>query len=111
VSLIPDGFAALEPFVGDWALGSAAERAARRNHSNAEERQAFYDAGAPLLTAALDLLDRKAFADYNEAEQRLMDLCLMLAHVAMAVEALGSDEAAHAPAREAMVITRAAADC
>jgi hypothetical protein len=111
MSLLPDGFAALEPFIEGWALGSSAKRAARRNHSTAEERQAFYDAGAPLLTPALDLLDRKAFADYSAAEQRLIDLCLMLAHVAMAVEALGSDEAVHAPARAAMVITRAPADC
>jgi hypothetical protein len=110
MSLLPPGFAALDPFVADWALGSTAARAAQRNASSAESRQGLYDAGAPLLGAALELLDCKPLAEHSEEEQRLMDLCLALAHVALAIEALGSDEAAHAPSRAAMIITRSPAD-
>jgi hypothetical protein len=106
MSALPPAFAALEPFVTDWALTGSAARAARRNASTTAERESFYAAIAPLLSAALDLLDSRVLAAFDPCEQRLMDLCLMAAHVAPAIEALGPDEAAHAPHRAAMVITR-----
>ncbi len=110
MNLLPDGFAALEPFVAEWALAGSATRAAQRNVSSAQSRQAFYDAGAPVLEQALEHLDAKPLAGQSEQDQRLMNLCLSLAHVALAIEALGSDEAAHAPARATMIITRTPAD-
>jgi hypothetical protein len=106
MSALPAAFAALEPFVADWTAAGSAARAARRNASTATEREVFYAAIVPLLPAALDLLDSRVLAALDPGEQRLMDLCLMAAHVAPAIEALGSDEAAHAPHRAAMVITR-----
>jgi hypothetical protein len=110
MSALPAGFAALEPYLSGWALESSAARAARRGDSTPAERQAFYDAIVPLLPAALDLLDAKPFAAHDAAEQNLMNLCLAAAHVALAVEALGEDEAKHAVHRAAMAITRTPAD-
>lgn len=110
MSKLPLGFEALNPFVGHWALDTSAARAARRGDSTVAEREAFYATIAPLLPAALDLLDAKPFARHDAAEHNLMNLCLMAAHVALAVEALGEDEAGHAVHRAAMPITRTPAD-
>ena len=106
MSQLPAEFAALEPFEAEWALNGSAARAAQRGASSPESRQAFYDAGAPLVAAALEHLDKVPLAEHSAQDRRLMDLCLSLAHVALAIEALGSDEAAHAHSRAAMVITR-----
>ena len=110
MSLLPPGFEAVQDFVADWAIDGSAARARRRTCSLPEERQAFYNAMAPLLPSALAHLDRKPFADHDPGERDLMNLCLSAAHIALAVEALGDDEAKHAPHREQMVITRAPAD-
>ncbi|RJF91592.1 hypothetical protein [Sphingomonas cavernae] len=107
---LPTGFEVLEPFVENWALEGSANRANRRSTSTEAERSAFFEAGKPLLVPALALLDAKPLAEYDAGEQRLMNLCLSLAHIAQAVEVQGSDEASHTPHREAMRITRAPAD-
>lgn len=109
-ALLPPGFGPLEPFVAQWSVAGSANRSRARTASTAEERQAFYDAASPLLAEALAHLDETPLASHDEAQRRLMNLCLSLAHVAMAVEAHGEDEPAHASPREAMVITRAPAD-
>lgn len=110
MSGLPAGFASLESFVEGWALDSSVARAARRGASTPEERQAFYAAMAPQLPAALELLDAKPFAEHDAGERSLLKLCLAAAHVALAVEALGEDEAKHAPHRNDMIITRTPAD-
>jgi hypothetical protein len=110
MSALPTGFERLAPFVKGWALPTSAARAARRGESTPEERQAFYATIAPQLAAALDLLDAKPLAQHDEAERNLMTLCLAAAHVALAVEALGEDEARHTPHRNEMIITRTPAD-
>lgn len=110
MSILPDGFAALEPFADSWAITGTAARAHRRTCSTPDERQAFYAALSPLLVPALALLDAKAMADHDPAEQWLLKMCLSFAHIALAVETLGDDEAKHGPHREQMIITRAAAD-
>lgn len=107
---LPEGFSALEPFVAQWNVAGSAARSMARTRSAEAERQAFYDAAAPLLADALALLDATPLKEHSPAQQRLMNLCLSLAHVAMAVEAHGPDEAAHAPHREAMIITRTPAN-
>ena len=107
---VPPEFAALQPFVADWAIAGSAARADRRNTSSEAERQALYAAIAPLLAAALGHLDAKPLAELEPGEQALMNLCLLAAHIAMAVETLGSGETAHAPHRAAMCITRTPAD-
>lgn len=110
MSALPEGFEALEPFVDRWALDTSAARAERRGDSTPEERKAFYDTIAPLLPAALELLDASPFAGHDAAERNLMNLCLSAAHVGLAVEALGEDEPRHAMHRAAMAITRTPAD-
>lgn len=110
MTLLPSGFSALDPFVADWAIEGAANRARRRTTSSAAERRAFFDAGKPLLTTALERLDARPLAEHDEQERRLMLLCLSLAHVAQAIEMQCDDEDRHAPHREGMRITRAPAD-
>lgn len=107
---LPDGFAALEPFVAQWAIADAAGRDAMRGDSTPEARQAFYEAMNPLLAAALDRLDATPLAQHDPAEQRLMQLALSYAHVALAIEVQGPDEAKHTANRRQLHITRAPAD-
>jgi hypothetical protein len=110
MTLLPAGFEAMEPFVAGWAVVGSANRAGLRGSSPPEERLAFFDATSPLLQPALALLDAKALADHDEAEQRLMNLTLSFAHVSLAIEVQQEDETKHTPNRDAMVITRAPAD-
>jgi hypothetical protein len=107
---LPEGFAALEPFVDVWAVGSSAARDQLRGSSTAAERQAFYGAAQPLAPAALEYLDRKPLDRLDDTETRLMNLMLSLCHVAPAVEAHGDDEPRHAKMRAFMPITRTPAD-
>ena len=90
--LLPKGFAALAPFVAQWAVPTLAARCVTRDASNADQRQAFYDAASPLAVAALDYLDARPYAALAGAEARLMQLMLSFAQVALAVELQGEDE-------------------
>jgi hypothetical protein len=107
---LPTGFEALEPFVERFAASTTAERAARRSASTDEERQSFFQAAKDLVPAALDYLDTKPLDQFDESEQRLMNLALGFAHVALAVEVQGPDETRHAELRQHMRITRSPAD-
>jgi hypothetical protein len=107
---LPVGFEALEPFVDRFAVSGTANRAARRSEASEEERNAFFQAAKDLVPAALDLLDTKPLDRFDESEQRLMDLALTFAHIALAVEVQGPDEARHAELRQHMRITRSPAD-
>ena len=108
-SVLPSGYASLEPFVL-WAGETAADRARLRDETSAAEKAAFYAAAQPLAAAALDELDRKPLAAHDENEQRLMRVMLALAHVSVAVEVQKEDESAHARLRPHMRLTRAPAD-
>jgi hypothetical protein len=107
---LPADFFVLEPFVVGWALPTTAERAARRTASTLKEREAFFAAAGPLLDRALNHLDRIVLGSFSAPEQRLMDLMLALAHVALAVEIQGADETKSAPWRDRMQIVRSTAD-
>ena len=108
--LLPAGFEALEPFVEAWAIEGAANRAQRRLESSEAEMAAFFNVAKDLLPAGLDYLDRKPLHQFDEQEQRLMNLFLSFGHVLQAVEIQGSDEPAHALVRQHVKITRASAD-
>jgi hypothetical protein len=110
VSRLPAGFDVLDPFIEQWAIEGTANRARLRTTSSDAERRAFYAAGHPLLAKALDHLDTKPLVAFDDADQRLMNLILSLAHVSFAVEIQADAETRHAPLRELMVITRAPAD-
>lgn len=107
---LPAGFEALEPYVERFALEGTANRARLRSESSEEERLAFHQAAHDKIAAALDLLDRKPVDELDGPEQTLMNLVLAYAHIALAVELQGPDEARHAAMREHMRITRSPAD-
>jgi hypothetical protein len=107
---LPAGFETLEPFVVPWAAGSAAARDGLRTFQSAEARQAFYDAMNPLLLPALDRLDMILLAQHDDGEKALMLMTLSFAHVALAVEVQGPDEAKHGINRQRLPISRAPAD-
>jgi hypothetical protein len=107
---LPPGFEALEPFIDRWAITTTTARAQRRTDSTAKERQAFFDAAAPLLEPAITYLDARPLTSLDAAERRLLNLMLCLAHVQMAVEVHKEMEPQHAAFREAMAITRSVTD-
>jgi hypothetical protein len=107
---LPAGFESLEPFANRFAVAGTANRAQLRGDTTAEEREAFYSAAKDLIAPALDLLDHKKFADFDASEQRLMNLTLSFAHIALAVEIQGPDEERHARLRTHMKIVRSTAD-
>ncbi|MEO6717172.1 MAG: hypothetical protein ABIM50_07975 [Novosphingobium sp.] len=107
---LPPGFAALEGFADRFAVAGTANRAQLRGDTTPEERQAYYDVMKDLLAPALDLLDTRQLDALNSAEQRLMNMALSFAHIAMAIEVQGSDEAKHAKLRAHMKIVRSTAD-
>ena len=110
MSLLPEGYASLEPFVDRFAVSGTANRAALRTDASEKERVAFFEAAKDLIAPALDQLDRKPLGELDERERRLLDLALSFAHIALAVEIQGPDEARHARMREYMRITRSPAD-
>lgn len=107
---LPIGFETLEPFVVPWAAGSSAARDGLRTFQSAEARQAFYDAMNPLLAPALGRLDTIPLAQHDDGEKTLMLMALSFAHVALAVEVQGPDEAKHGINRQRLPISRAPAD-
>ncbi len=110
MSLLPEQFTALSPFVERWAVNGSAARANLRGSSSATEREAYYNAMMPLAAQALDYLDSRNWGQYEAAEDRLMAMLLSFAHVSIAVEIQKEDEANHAIARAFMPITHAPAD-
>jgi hypothetical protein len=108
--LLPEGFAALEPFAAHWAGETAAARARLRDNASAAEAAMFYATAQPLVEPALAYLDAQPLAAHDEAQQRLMRLLLAFTHVAMAIEVQGQDETAHARQRPHLRITRTPAD-
>jgi hypothetical protein len=108
--MLPAGFAALERFVAEWAGTTAAERDRLRTVHGAQARQEFYEVMTPLLASALALLDATPLAEHDERQRTLMLLTLSYAHVALAVEVQGPDEAKHAINRQRLPISHAPAD-
>jgi len=108
--VLPQEFAALQPFVAQWAAPTLAGRDAARLASTPEQRAAFYHAAGKLAPAALDHLDARPLAGFTPGERALMNLLLSLAHVALAVELQGDDEPIHARGARAMPIVRGHAD-
>ena len=109
-NFLPAGFEALEPFVSRFAIAGTANRAQLRSDAAPDEREAFYAAAKDLIGPALDLLDQKKFGDFDAKDERLMNLTLAFAHIALAVEIQGPDEARHAALRQHMRIVRSTAD-
>ena len=103
---LPEGFAALEPFVEEWAIAGSAARAAKRDETGAAEQQRFYDAARPLLDPALAHLDETPLDRLDDKQRRLLDLMMTFGHVAIAVEVQRDFEPKHRIMRRYMRITR-----
>lgn len=67
----------------------------------------FFNAAKDRLQDGLTYLDKKPFAEYDDDENRLMQLFLSFAHIALAVEVQGDAEPKHAEGARYMTITRA----
>ena len=61
--LLPEGFAALEPYVARWSGETAAARAHLRDSASFAEAEAFYTAAQPLVEPALAYLDANPLAN------------------------------------------------
>ncbi|MGE0386537.1 MAG: hypothetical protein AB7Q97_17555 [Gammaproteobacteria bacterium] len=109
-ALLPQGFETLEGFAQSWAVAGSDVRRKRRIASTAQERDAFYAAAVVHLDRALEYLDEFALDRLDARQQRLLDLMLMLAHVSLAVEKQGANEALHAINHAHFTITRSAHD-
>jgi len=102
---LPEGFESLEAFVADWAIADLPGRDAMRGKSTREQREAFYEAASALLEPALDYLDARPLASLSPPDERLMNLLLSLAHVALAEEIQHEDEERHAWLRSFLPFT------
>jgi hypothetical protein len=109
-ALLPVGFEPLTAFVPTWAIDGTAARAQQRLASLRAEREAFFVVARDHQRAALELLDRKPLGTHDEREQRLLNLMLSFAHVAVATEVQGPDEEKHRDASRHLIITRSVAD-
>ena len=88
-ALLPSGFEALEPFVGDWALGDAVARMTKRQASSMDQIRGFYDAMLPMGEPALTYLRQFQLGELPPEAERLLKLMLSLAEMAPAVEWYG----------------------
>ncbi|WP_236794676.1 hypothetical protein [Amycolatopsis sp. GM8] len=103
---LPEGFGELERFAGQWAIETSDERKKARIRSTPEERQAFYEAATPLAARGLAYLDTIPLDTWDEPAQELMRILLSLAHISLAVEKQGDEEAHHAINHAHFTITR-----
>lgn len=101
---LPEAFATLAPFVDLWSLKGQSVRAAARSQRTAQERQDFYDAAHGLLHPALDYLDSRPPAAFDDTDKALMRMMLSLAGVALAVETQKGAEPVHALSRRRLEI-------
>ncbi|HEV3112399.1 MAG TPA: hypothetical protein VG815_03100 [Chloroflexota bacterium] len=85
-ALLPDEFAALEPFAADWVLRTERERYAKRLSSSMEQMQAFYDAAFARAEAAIKYLNQFELDDLPEQAQSLLFLLYSLVMVSFPVE-------------------------
>jgi hypothetical protein len=85
-TLLPAGFADLEPFAATWCLRTEPERWAQRLASSMEEMQAFYNACFPRAADAMDYCDGFALDALPEEAAHLLDLLFSFALVSYPVE-------------------------
>jgi hypothetical protein len=108
--LLPDGFQSLEQFTAGWSIAGSDARKRRRIASTEEERIAFYNCASGELARAMSYLDQFPIEHFDERQQNLLNLFLSLAHVALAVEKQGANEAQHAVSHAHFTITRGTED-
>lgn len=85
---LPAGFEDLAPWA-DWSLARMDERRDRRTGSSMEEIDAFYNAVLPRMDAVLDHLGATLLDGIDPQSEALLNMALMLAEIAPAVEQFG----------------------
>ncbi len=85
VPVFPSEFVDLDPFA-DWALGTEAERYAKRLSSTMDQLQALYDAAFPRLEAILAYLDGLELNSLPLEATRLLWLAYSLVNASFPVE-------------------------
>lgn len=90
-SPLPEIFADLEPWL-DWAQPSELLRNRKRWSATMDESVAFYDAMHARGADALSYLDGFPLEDLDDAQRRLLDMCLALAEVSVTVEMYGEPQ-------------------
>lgn len=104
---LPAPFAALEPFVAEWALPTMAARRDRRLSSSAAERASFYAAMSPLIADVMTHLSRVPLQELPDADRPLLHLALCLAEVSLTIEVFDpAVEARHAPWSRLVTVQR-----
>lgn len=96
-NLLPVSFEILEPFQPYWGVSTTQLRRERREAATMEDIKAFYDAALLQAPAAMKHLEAFTLDAMPPAEARLMELILMLPHVAMATEVHGQPRAPYTP--------------
>ncbi len=86
MTMLPEAFAALEPFAATWCLPTEGERYAQRLASTMDEMQTFYDAAFPRLEEALTYLDQYPLDALPQDATHLLWLCYSLVQVSFPVE-------------------------
>ncbi len=86
MSLLPEKFASLEPYVDSWALPNELLRSQQRWSATKEDYRRFYDAMMPVLDEALDYLDQYELGSIPDKAIALYHLSLAFAEAAPHVE-------------------------
>lgn len=84
--MLPDEFAALEPFAERWSLATERERWAERMASTIDEMQVFYDAIIPLVPDAIAYCDTFPLDDMPEEAVNLLRLVYSFVMISFPVE-------------------------
>lgn len=108
--VLPAGFAALEPYVEEWALATSAERLHKRMHSTMTDIQTYYATALPLLEPALKHLDECDLGRLPEQERKLYWLTLACAEAALSIETYRSPTLPLAPDASRFKVTYSGID-
>jgi hypothetical protein len=83
---LPAAFAALQPYVEDWALPDENARFRKRIAASMEELREFYDAILPHMEAVMQYLRRCPVQGLPPADEALLRLALAYAEVSRVFE-------------------------
>ena len=86
MTLLPEQFAELEPFVDTWSLASESERYAQRLGSTMDEMQTFYDAIVPRADEAMTYLEQFPLDALPDEALELLHLLYSMIQVSFPVE-------------------------
>lgn len=84
--ILPAAFAALQPYVENWALADENARFRKRITASMDELRAFYDAIAPQMEAIMQYLQRCPVQGLPPGDEALLRLALSYAEVSRVFE-------------------------